>query len=146
MSEQIKNIVKSVLRGMVGAVRWVIRKFKESESSSYKLTLKELIDRAETRFFDATGMRAPLCPYTGDEMMFRHSKVVTTVGPVRDDQGWKCTSCFHTAHFGIPMYRDKAEREIHFRGGQTLMRPSDRPDEDGDAIVRERLRRLGYLE
>jgi hypothetical protein len=44
------------------------------------------------------------------------------------------------------MTRDMALAEIDVRGSPTLMRPSERPDEDGNAEVEERLRRLGYIE
>lgn len=79
-------------------------------------------------------------------MAFRHSKIVVGLGPVRDDMGFKCTWCFHTAHFGIPITEAEAREAIELRGGPVLTRPSERPDEDGDEMVKERLRRLGYIE
>lgn len=144
MSEFVRKTIKSVLRAGVRFVRWGIRKMKESEVRPYRISLKVLIRLCEIRKKDREGV--PICPYCDTEMMFRHSKIVTTVGPVRDDQVWKCTSCYHTAHFGIPMTRVKALDEIQLRGSPTLMRPSERPDEDGLKVVTERLRRLGYIE
>lgn len=142
MNKFVRKILSSGLRLM----RWAVRKVKESETSPYQLPLSELIFRAENRQKLATGKMRTLCPFCETRMMFRHSKIVTTVGPVRDDQAWKCNRCFHTAHFGIPMTRELALAEIEVRGNPTLMRPSERPDEDGDEMVKERLRRLGYIE
>ncbi len=148
MTEYVKKGIMEILRGSVRFVRWVIRLAKKSESSERQLPLNTLIQLAELRWTEANDseMIKPSCPYCQNPMMFRHSKLVVDVGPVRDDQGWKCTHCFHTAHFGIPMTREAAVDEINLRGGQTLMRPSDRPDEDGDEMVKARLRRLGYIE
>lgn len=147
MSETVKEIIKSVASYTVRFVRWIIRKVKASEVRPYLLPLKTLIQETELRFMEGTGMKTlPRCPFCEKLMMFRHSKIVTSVGPVRDDMVFKCVSCFHTAHFGIPMTREDALTSINVRGGPTLMRPSERPDEDGLDVVTERLRRLGYLE
>ena len=142
MNILVRKILKSGLRLM----RLAVRKVKESEMRPYQLPLSKLIWRCENRHHLSTGRSETLCPYCESAMMFRHSKIVTTIGPVRDDQAWKCPQCFHTAHFGIPLTREVALKEIEVRGNPTLMRPSERPDEDGDAIVTERLRRLGYIE
>ena len=139
-------MMKVILRPFVRLVRWIIRKAKASETRPYQIELAELILRAEKRFRERAMRDLPRCPYCGFLMMFRHSKIVTTVGPVRDYQAWKCRVCFHTAHFGIPMTLDEALAEIELRGSPTLMRPSERPDEDGLDVVTERLRRLGYIE
>jgi hypothetical protein len=139
-------IVRKILKSGLRLMRWAVRKVKESETRPYQIELSELILRARKRWKNATAMRYPECPYCEAPMLFRHSKIVITVGPVRDDQGWKCLSCFHTAHFGIPMTREDALTEIDLRGSPTLMRPSERPDEDGLDVVTERLRRLGYIE
>ena len=142
----MNKFVRKILKSGLSLMRWAVRKVKESESRPYQLPLSELIFRAVNRHRLATGRSFTVCPYCEKHMMFRHSKIVTTVGPVRDDQAWKCPRCFHTAHFGIPMTRELALAEIEARGNPTLMRPSERPDEDGDEIVKERLRRLGYIE
>ena len=142
----MNSIVRKILKSGLRLMRWAVRKFKESETRPYTLPLSTLIFRAENRHRLALGIAFTKCPYCGSHMMFRHSKIVTTIGPVRDDQAWKCTRCYHTAHFGIPMTRELALAEIEVRGNPTLMRPSERPDEDGLDIVNERLRRLGYIE
>lgn len=122
--------------------RWI----KASEFTAYKVPLEDLINRARARYEKATHREFPKCPYCDSLMMFRHSTVVVDIGPVRDDMGFKCPRCFHTAHFGIPITRAEALEEIDLRGGPTLTRPSIRPDEDGLDIVKVRLRRLGYIE
>lgn len=142
----MNKFVRKILKSGLSLMRWAVRKVKESETRPYQLPLSELIFRAENRHALATGRSFTPCPYCEKHMMFRHSKIVTTVGPVRDDQAWKCPLCYHTAHFGIPMTLFLALAEIEVRGNPTLMRPSERPDEDGDEIVKERLRRLGYIE
>jgi hypothetical protein len=127
--------------------RWAVRKVKASEYSDYKLPLDELITRAERTFKRVSHLSGlPKCPYCDSLMMFRHSSIVVFAGPVRDDMGFKCPWCYHTAHFGIPITREEALEEMDLRGGPTLTRPSIRPDEDGLEIVEERLRRLGYIE
>ena len=140
-----------MLRGLVrrGLV-WGRDRMRGTQYSEYKVPLHTLIHRAEMRFVRFNGTY-PLCPMdfakgTEVAMDFRHSEVVVGRGPVRADQTWKCTNCFHTAHFGLPITESEALEEIDLRGGPTLMRPSRRPDEDGLDVVTERLRRLGYVE
>ncbi len=139
----IKGLVRKILV-------WGRDKMRGTQYSEYSVPLEELIHRAEARFIRFNGA-FPLCPMDhakgADYMMdFRHSEVVVGRGPVRDDQTWKCTFCFHTAHFGLPITREEALEDMDLRGGPTLMRPSRRPDEDGLDVVTERLRRLGYVE
>lgn len=141
----MNEFVRKILKSGLSLMRWAVRKVKESETKPYQVSLARLIQMAENRFEEVTGLW-PACPYCESSMNFRHSKIVVTVGPVRDDQAWKCPRCCHTAHFGIPMTRELALAEIEVRGNPTLMRPSERPDEDGDEMVKERLRRLGYIE
>ncbi|MHC4573384.1 MAG: hypothetical protein ACYS76_04520 [Planctomycetota bacterium] len=140
-------MLKWILRSSLKLVRWATRKVKASEYQAYKLPLPELIARTEARFIDNSGLgELPKCPYSGHVMALRHSKIVVGLGPVRDDMGFKCVWCYHTAHFGIPITRAEALEAIDLRGGPTLTRPSERPDEDGDEAVKERLRKLGYVE
>ena len=139
--------IRGLVRRLFLYARDSIRGLQYSE---YKVPLLDLIQRAEVRFERVTKgvieFRRPVCPYCDRRMMFRHSEIVVGRGPVRDDQVWKCTRCYHTAHFGLPITRGEALEEIDLRGGPTLMRPSRRSDEDGLEVVTERLRRLGYIE
>lgn len=134
----------------VKIVTWF--KERQNEGTGYVIPLKDLIIRAENRFKFATNYDQPYCPQcmaqdeTRVPMMFRHSKIVVGV-PNRDDQGWKCPVCYTTVHHGIPITREAALDEIKLRGNAAyLMRPSFRPDERDNEIVKERLRRLGYIE
>ena len=113
----------------------------QNKGTPYLLSLEELIARAESRM-----KLIPSCPYCQNEMKFRHSVIVVDVFPIRDDVGYKCIKCFHTAHFGNPMTREDALEEIRLRGSKYLTRPTYRTDERDLEIVKERLRKLGYIE
>ena len=139
---------------LIGIYVRVVTWFKEgqNEGNGYLIPLHSLIDRAEYRYLIETGFESPICPQcfihrgVKSKMDFRHSHIFSGV-PLRDDQGWKCTYCYHTFHVGIPINSEDAKEEIHLRGGSSyLMRPSFRPDERGDEEVKERLRKLGYIE
>lgn len=118
------------------------------ESSQGYEDLASLIQRAEKR------MRIkPKCSYCGTVMWFRHSAIsgggfggTPRGSPIRDDQGWKCPECFHTAHFGIPLTREEGLQEVRLRRGVYLTRPTFRRDEGYRRDVRKRLRELGYLD
>ncbi len=143
----MKNIMKGLVRKILV---WGRDRMRATQFSEYKVPLAELIQRAEARFIRFNGA-FPLCPMdhakgTDYVMDFRHSDIVVGRGPVRDDQGWKCTNCFHLVQFGLPITEAEALEDIDLRGGPTLMRPSRRPDEDRLDVVTERLRRLGYVE
>jgi len=87
----------------------------------------------------------PKCPYCGTVIMFRRS-VITKDVPIRDDQTWKCSNCFHTAHFGVPITKQEYEEEFRLRNGRYLLTPTYRQDEKHRQDVLERLKQLGYLE
>lgn len=133
--------MKEVFRKLVLKL---IRKYRDMKSrgSPYKLPLQELIDRSVARCV----IQKPVCPHCGNPMEFRHSKIVVEVFPVRNDIGYKCTNCYHTCHFGIPMTQEDALKEIDLRGSPYLTRPTYRSDERDMEIVKERLRKLGYIE
>jgi len=89
----------------------------------------------------------PVCPYCKSKMLFRHSRLSGGSGaPLRDDQGWKCPVCKHTAHFGVPVTRKEFDGLRWERGGVFLSRPSFSLSEREDSEVKERLKKLGYLE
>lgn len=122
----------------------VIRRYRDKKfrGTPYKLPLEELIARTVDRCI----VKKPTCPHCNTLMSFRHSVIVVDVFPIRDDIAFKCTHCFHTCHFGIPMTREAALEEIRLRGSPFLTRPTIRSDERDMEIVKERLRRLGYIE
>lgn len=133
----------------------MLRKIKErmNKGKPYKIPLEELIKRAEDRKTKETGYNKILCPQcfiqrnVKTPMEFRTSKIVIDVIPIRDDQAYKCTWCYYTEHHGIPITRKNALEEIELRGGSPyLMKPTYRPDERNMEVVKERLRKLGYIE
>lgn len=85
-------------------------------------------------------------------MAFRTSKIsgggiASPVGsPIRDDQMWKCPVCFAGQGFGVPITREEAMEEIRLRGSRYLARPTIRTDEAMREDVKQRLRKLGYLD
>ena len=109
--------------------------------------LKVLIDRAMKRM-----KITPICHYDGTTMMLRRSSIDGGgIGspkgtPIRDDQTWKCPTCYHTEHFGIPMTRQDALKEVKLRNGRFLLMPILNPNERHKKDVRERLKQLGYLD
>lgn len=135
----LMNLRRRIMREILGYT-WF-----EEEGRKPHGRLDVLIQRCEDRKRQYHGL--PKCPYCGTQMMFRHSALAGGSGaPIRDDQGWKCVACFHTAHFGIPLTRDEYEDEYQLRGGRFLTRPTYRLDERGRDEVMKRLRALGYLD
>lgn len=133
----------------------MMRWFRErrNRGKPYKIELEELILRAKGRFTEHTGFSSPCCPQCFLQrdskvfMMFRTSKIVIDVVPIRDDQAYKCGWCYMTVHHGIPITRKDALEEIELRGGSPyLMKPTYRPDERGMEVVKKRLADLGYIE
>lgn len=96
----------------------------------------------------------PVCPFCPTEMRLRGSIIrgggydnTPSGSPIRDDQNWKCTNCFHTAIFGLPLTREQARQEVKLRGGSVVLCwPHVRLSESHRKDVRERLRALGYLD
>ena len=145
----MKKLIKKLMN-------W-IRKMEYS-GEDYKIPLNELIRRSITRFNEKTGNLFPFCPQCYVQacrygkkdhntiMNFRRSKISLAV-PVRDDMFFKCPSCFHTVHFGIPLSREEAEKEIELRGNNPwILSPTYRFDERDKKEILERLERLGYIE
>jgi hypothetical protein len=135
----------------MGIIRWI--RERKNRGSDYLLALERLIERAEERYTEATGYKIVMCPQcfmqrgVKTRMEFRTSKIVIDVIPIRDDQAYKCTWCYHTVHHGIPITKTDALIEINMRGGSPyLMKPTYRPDERDMDVVKERLRKLGYIE
>ena len=111
-------------------------------------SLNVLIDRATKRM-----KIIPVCHHDGTTMMFRRSSIdgggiggSSKGTPIRDDQTWKCPTCYHTEHFGIPMTRQEALEEIKLRKGRFILFPTLRQDERDRQDIKERLRRLGYID
>lgn len=106
----------------------------------YRVSLDLLIVRAEERM-----VITPKCPFCGKTMLLRRSTIVKAV-PIRDDQGYKCRRCKHTAHFGIPITRELYDEEYRLRGGRQLLVPTYRKDERSNKAVLQRLYELGYVD
>jgi len=121
--------------------KWVRNKIYSLEVTPYLISFEELVKRAEDRM-----MIIPVCPYCDIVMEFRNSNIVIGAGPIRDDQTYKCTKCFHKLNWGLPMTKLDAEEEKRLRGGSYLLRPTLRLDERDLDVIKERLRRLGYIE
>lgn len=121
--------------------------FSEKSSAYSEREFGRLIARAEARFINKTGLKGfPLCWHCGGKMMFRHSNLAGGSGsPLREDQGWKCPTCFSFAGFGIPLTQKEYAEELKLRKGVYLSRPTFRRDERNRRDVKERLRALGYL-
>jgi len=102
--------------------------------------LELLIDRAVQRM-----KVMPQCPYCENTMFFRDSRIWAGF-PYRDDQSYKCTFCFHTCHFGIPITKKEFETELKLRGSPYLLRPDFNPSERTNKETIKRLKALGYLE
>lgn len=120
--------------------RW--RQDRKRKGGPYLIPLEELIAKCEARM-----KVKPKCPQCESLMYFRHSSIVYKVFPIRDDTTYKCIKCFHTIHFGNPMTREDALEEVRLRGGSKyLSRPTMRNDERDNEIIKDRLRKLGYIE
>lgn len=148
----IKQILAKVMRILINTLR------AQERGTAPLLPIPELIYRAEARarmhwldqgldWYDG-----PPCN-CGHFMEFRHSDCVgggygglPRGTPIRDDQGWKCTRCKQTRHYGIPMNLQQIQEETRVRGGSTLMRPSKRPDERFNKAIMQRLAALGYID
>lgn len=122
-------------------IRWLVlgENYTREENTPYR-NLHLLVKRAENRM-----KLKPKCPFCGSVMRFRRSHVVKAV-PYRDDQVWKCTVCFHTSHFGLPISRETYVEEVKLRHGEYLLTPTYRRDERVRKEVLKRLRELGYFE
>jgi hypothetical protein len=130
---------------------WIYKKSTEQrfDNSKRKISLKELIFRAESRLkLISESVYCPMCFLdTGERvpMMFRTSHVVDG-SPCRDDQAYKCRKCFHTVHFGIPITRELVLEEIDLRGSHQILQPSAFKLPKTDPEIEERLKALGYLD
>jgi len=115
--------------------------FRRKQVSSPRIAnLHALIEKAKRRM-----KLTPKCPYCLNVMSFRDSRIWKGF-PYRDDQSYKCTFCFHTCTFGLPITKKEYEMELKLRGSPYLLRPDFNPSERNNKETIERLRALGYLE
>jgi len=124
-----------------------IRQILASRSHPYRTSLNALIKRCENRM-----KISPKCPFCGGPMVFRRS-IISGAGfgsykgtPIRDDQAWKCTGCFHVSGFGVPISKCEAEKDVYLRGGRMLCISDYRVDEAKRTDIRRRLEQLGYFD
>jgi len=114
----------------------------------YRIPLEELIQRSIDRMI----VKDPRCPHCDGYMMFRHSTIkgggigLKDGTPIRDDITFKCVRCFNLNHFGIPITKSVALKDLWLRNGNTIMRPTVRHDETKKIEVLKRLKALGYIE
>lgn len=127
----------------------VIRDWVKRRLNTYRpprMSYDDLIDLSLTRQH-WEDVNCPVCFSNGCEtkMYFRRSNIVDIPDvPVRDDLALKCPRCNHSVHFGNPMTRKEARKEIELRGHSMLMTPSYRLDERNDEELKKRLKALGY--
>ena len=141
------------MRRLFKKLKRIIEKNLRSETIPYA-DLDRLIRRAEERYQRISrGVFPPICSHCDHAMELRHSNIAgggfsgCPVGsPIRDDQGYKCTNCYHTCHFGLPISKREAQQEIRLRGGTKISRPSQRRDEAGREDIKKRLKELGYFD